>query len=85
MGSLINDGRLAGFIDWHSVTDRTRNLRSESHWYTPADVIASARYSYNLDKWKGQPNYVEVWVEKDALVDIVGQACSPLDLSLIHI
>ena len=79
VGSLINDGRFAGLIDWHSVTDRTRNLRSESHWDTPADVIASARYSYNLDKWKGQPNYVEVWVEKDALVDIVGQACSPLD------
>lgn len=79
VGSLINDGRLAGLIDWHSVTDRTRNLRRESHWDNPADVIASARYSYNLDKWKGQPNYVEVWVEKDALVDIVGQACNPLD------
>lgn len=79
VGSLINDGRLAGLIDWHSVTDRTRNLRQAGHWKNPADVIASARYSYNLDKWKGQPNYVEVWVEKDALVDIVGQACSQLD------
>lgn len=79
VGSLINDGRLAGLIDWHSVTDRTRNLRKAGHWDNPADVIASARYSYNLDKWKGQPNYVEVWVEKDALVDIVGQACDPLD------
>ena len=32
-----------------------------------------------LDKWEGQPNYVEVWVEKDALVDIVGQACGSID------
>lgn len=79
IGSLINDGRLAGLIDWHSITDRTRNLRSNGHWDNPADVIASARYSYMLDKWQGQPNYVEVWVEKDALVDIVGQACRPLD------
>lgn len=79
VGSLINDGRLAGLIDWHSVTDRTRNLRKAGHWDNPADVIATARYSYNLDKWEGQPNYVEVWVEKDALVDIVGQACTPLD------
>ena len=71
IGSLINDGRLAGLIDWYSITDRTRN--------NPADVIGSARYSYMLDKWQGQPNYVEVWVEKDALVDIVGQACRPLD------
>lgn len=79
IGNLINDGRLAGLIDWHSITDRTRNLRGNSHWNNPASVIASAKYSYLLNKWEGQPNYVEVWVEKDALVDIVGQACYPLD------
>lgn len=79
IGSLINDGRLAGLIDWNSITDRTRNLRNRSHWDRPQDVIYSAKYSYLLDKWEGQPNYVEVWVEKDALVDIVGQACRPLD------
>ena len=79
IGNLINDGRLAGLIDWYSITDRTRNLRGNGHWNNPADVITSARYSYLLDKWEGQPNYVEVWVEKDALVDIVGQACRPLD------
>lgn len=60
IGNLINDGRLAGLIDWYSITDRTRNLRSNSHWDNPADVIASARYSYLLNKWDGQPNYVEV-------------------------
>lgn len=80
IGNLINDGRLAGLIDWYAITDRTRNLRGNSHWDTPADVIASAKYSYLLDKWAGQPNYVEVWVEKDALVDVVGQACRPLDV-----
>ncbi len=79
IGNLINDGRLAGLIDWCSITDRTRNLRGNSHWDNPASVIASAKYSYLLDKWAGQPNYVEVWVEKDALVDIVGQVCRPLD------
>lgn len=80
IGNLINDGRLAGLIDWYAITDRTRNLRGNNHWDTPADVINSARYSYLLDKWEGQPNYVEAWVEKDALVDVVGQACRPLDI-----
>lgn len=80
IGNLINDGRLAGLIDWYAITDRTRNLRRNSHWDTPSEVIASAKYSYLLDKWEGQPNYVEVWVEKDALVDVVGQACRPLDV-----
>lgn len=27
IGNLINDGRLAGLIDWYSIVDRTRNLR----------------------------------------------------------
>lgn len=79
VGNLINDGRIAGLIDWDSITDRTRNLRNRSHWTNPSEVIASARYSYHLDMWENQPNYVEVWVEKDALVDIVGQACYPID------
>ena len=85
IGNLINDGRLAGLIDWYSITDRTRNLRSNGHWDNPADVIASARYSYLLNKWDGQPNYVEVWVEKDALVDIVGQAADHLTHHIFHV
>ena len=64
LGNLINDGRLAGLIDWYAIVDRTRNLRRNSHWETPESVIESAKYSYMLDRWKDQPNYVEVWVEK---------------------
>ena len=33
-----------------------------------------------LDRWKDQPNYVEVWVEKDALIGIVSQVCKSLDV-----
>lgn len=80
LGSLINDGRLAGLIDWYAIVDRTRNLRGNSHWDCPEDVIDSARYSYMLDRWKNQPNYVEVWVEKDALIGIVSQICRELDV-----
>ena len=67
LGNLINDARLAGLIDWLAIEDRTRNLRGNSHWTEPGKVIESAAYSYRRDHWEGQPNYVEVWVEKDAL------------------
>lgn len=80
LGNLISDARLAGLIDWNAITDRTRNLRRNSHWETPEDVIESAKYSYMLDRWKKQPKYVEVWVEKDALIGIVGQICNQLDV-----
>lgn len=80
LGNLINEGRLAGLIDWYAIVDRTRNLRGNSHWSSPSSVIRSAEYSYMLDRWQNQPNYVEVWVEKDALIGIVNQICSKLDV-----
>ena len=80
IGDTIDKARLAGLIDWEAITDRTRYLRSLSHWTTPAGIIDSASYSYRLDKWAYQPNYIEVWIEKDALVDVIGKACTPLDV-----
>lgn len=80
LGNLINDGRLAGLIDWYAIVDRTRNIRSNPHWDNPQGVIDTARYLYRLDRWEPQPNYVEVWVEKDALIGIVSQACKKLDV-----
>ncbi len=80
IGTLVNNGRLAGLIDWHAIEDRTRNLRSLSHWDSPSEILRSAAHSFRLDKWIGQPNYVEVWVEKDALVEIVGRAANGLDV-----
>lgn len=61
LGSLINDARLAGLIDWNAIEDRTRNLRRNSHWADPGEIVSSAAYSYHLDHWEDQQNYVEVW------------------------
>lgn len=32
LGSIINDARLAGLIDWNAIEDRTRNVRGVSTW-----------------------------------------------------
>ena len=80
LGDLISDARLAGLIDWHHIVDRTRNLRGNTHWEKPSDILQSCAYQFCLDKWQDQTYYVEVWVEKDALVGIVGQAAAALDV-----
>lgn len=80
LGSVINDARLAGLVDWDSIADRTRNYESLSHWNSPADIIESAAQSYAIDTRTGQADYIEVWVEKDALVGVIEQACGPLDV-----
>src|SRR5260221_8363278 len=39
LGSVINDGRLAGLIDWEAIEDRTRNLEENAHWSSPSAII----------------------------------------------
>jgi hypothetical protein len=79
LGSIINDARMAGLLDWDYIVDRTRNVAGGDGWMTdPAEVIEPGVYSMAL--WQGQPNRVEAWVEKDALVGILERAASDLRL-----
>ena len=80
LGSAVNDARLAGLIDWESIVDRTRKYEENGHWSSPADIIASAARSYGINTRASQDIYVEVWVEKDALVGVLERACTPLDV-----
>jgi hypothetical protein len=80
LGGIINDGRLAGLIDWDAIEDRTRNLQGISHWRDPSQMINSAYQSFRMDKWANQPNRVEVWVEKDALVGVLERVCNRHDV-----
>jgi hypothetical protein len=80
LGSLINDARLAGLVDWNAIVDRTRNMRKNSHWENPKDFLESVAPQFQLDKWEGQKYRPEVWVEKDALVGVVERVCRKLDV-----
>ena len=81
LGSIVNDARLAGQLDWDYIVDRTRNLRSLAHWDSPDSVIASAAYGYRTERWDLQPYRVEVWIEKDALVGVIAGACERNDVN----
>jgi hypothetical protein len=81
LGSVINDARLAGLLDWNYIVDRTRNLRGLSHWDSPESVIRSAAYGYRTERWADQPHRVEVWIEKDALVGVITGVCQRNDVS----
>ena len=78
LGSIINDGRLAGHIDWLAIEDRTRNVSAAPFWDSPADVMQAARDSYQIDMWADQPRRVEVWIEKNALTGVIHDTCRQL-------
>ena len=82
LGQLVSDARMAGLIDWHAIVDRSRSSNANQHWEKPSEMVEAAARSYAIDKWFNQPHYVEVWVEKEALEDVLARACSPLDVRL---
>lgn len=82
LGNLINDARMGGRISWQAIEDRTRFLRELSSWSDPESIIYSAASSYHEDWWLDQPNYCEVWIEKDALVGVFQGVCEELDVPL---
>lgn len=81
LGDIISNGRLAGLIDWQAIQDRTRSPRTNATWDSPSDLIAEDVDVFGIDKWEPQTHYVEVWIEKDALVGVLDSVCPRLDVT----
>lgn len=78
VGSIVNDGRLAGLISWSAIEDRGRDLKGVHFYESPADAIKEAREGYNRDLWANQQWRPEVWVEKAALEGVIQTICNHL-------
>jgi hypothetical protein len=77
----VSEGRLAGLISWTAIEDRTRNLRGLQTWDSPEDYMLSIKKGYVADKWANQPFRFEAWIEKDALVGVIGSICLELGIN----
>lgn len=75
IGSIINDARLAGLIDWDAIEDRMRVIRLIATYKDPSDFLTQQTEQYAEDVWADQENYCEVWIEKDALVGVIERPC----------
>ena len=78
LGNIISDARLAGLIDWEAITDRTRQLKSWSLYDNLPDFLRTMKWRFAYNVWKDQPVYIEVWVEKEALAQVIEKACRHL-------
>jgi len=79
--ALVN-ARREGVIPWEWIEDRLRRPRHVSMWSGLPDFADTCRRSYRLDVWTSQPNYLEVWLEKDALSGIFQDVLNPYGVTL---
>lgn len=81
LGDLVSKARVGGLIDWSHITDRGRETTGgDSGWSSPESAMRSITYAYGITHWDGQPEYIEVWVEKDALSQVVEQVAGRWDV-----
>lgn len=71
LSTLLTEARMYGLIDWDSIEDRIRKPKKASEWKNIPDIVQSAIASYRRNRWIDQDNYLEVWVEKDALSGVL--------------
>lgn len=72
--SLVTDARMAGLMDWDAIEDRERTCFKYPIVEDHQTAVDECRGGIDLDFWSDQECYVEVWVEKKALENIVGKA-----------
>lgn len=80
---VVNDGRMAGLIDWDAIEDRTREFRSRSRWDSGSEILDSASQGFHMDLWEGQEWRVYVIIEKEALVGVLTDLCHRYDVPLL--
>lgn len=83
VASIINDGKLAGFIDWEAIEDRTRDFVRQQRWDNGGQILQAAIRSYHQDMWVNQEHRVFVIVEKEALVGVLEPTCRRFDVPLL--
>jgi hypothetical protein len=75
--------RRQGLLAWDFITDGTRWQRKPDTWNSSEEYIQAIARSYRRDLWASQNYRIEIWLEKDALADIVTDITTAWDVSLM--
>lgn len=76
LGGVITDARMAGLISWRAIEDRGRGV---NEWLIEEDereTLRGIEHSFAFDMWERQNVYIEAWIEKEALADVLRQPCA---------
>ncbi len=82
VSNLLVAARKSGEIPWEWIEDRLRRPRAVGMWSGLSAFAETARQAYRRDVWETQPDYLEVWLEKDALSGIFEDALGEYGVTL---
>jgi hypothetical protein len=83
VGRLAKELRLAGRMPWHWLVDNTRWIRKPQSFGSLYDCIDASAKAYRRSLWIDKAEYVEIWLEKDALSGVFYDITSEYDVPLM--
>ena len=73
-----DDGRCP--FDW--IADRSRPIYEVGAFIDAVEYADTVRGGYRKDYWATQPEHVELWVEKDAIIGSIEDVCGKLGVTI---
>ena len=71
LSDLLGEARMCGLCDWNVIEDRIRIPKFPNEWENINGAMQTLIEVYRRKRWSDQEDYVEVWVEKDALSGVL--------------
>lgn len=75
LSSTMSRARYAGLTSWTAISDNHRNFNNIFIENELTAAVEDLARFYAPDRWQDQEDYIEVWVEKDALTDVISKPC----------
>lgn len=83
LSNILKKGRMAGIVDWSAIEDRVR-VPKLPYWVRDVQhAIQDTIEQYRVDRMQGQQRNIEIWVEKDALSNVLFRVTSKYHIRLM--
>jgi hypothetical protein len=82
LSRILTKARNDGRIEFEWITDRSRPTYSPCVFENPKAYAETIKSIYRKDYWNSQPNYVEVWTEKDSVTGSIQQTTDELGVTV---
>jgi hypothetical protein len=83
LSNILKKGRMAGIVDWAAIEDRVR-VPKLPYWVRDVQhAIQDTIEQYRVDRMQGQQRNIEIWVEKDALSNVLFRVTSKYHIRLM--
>jgi hypothetical protein len=82
LSRVLTLAREQGDIPFDWIVDRSRPTYAASAWDDPKDYMKTCKTAYRKDYWSLQPNYCELWTEKDAIIGSIAELTNELGVTV---